>query len=65
VVEVRAGETEGATIAGEKDHGVSAEIVATVVAARRPVGNEDPQITRGAIDGGGLGGRGLILGPDC
>jgi hypothetical protein len=45
VVEVRARETEGRTIACKKDHGVPGEIVATVVAARLPVGNEDPQVT--------------------
>jgi hypothetical protein len=64
VVQVRAGETERATIARKKDRGVPAEIVATVVAARLPVGNENSQITRRAIDGGALGYHGLILGPD-
>jgi hypothetical protein len=61
VVEIRAGETQGATIAGKKDHGAPAEIFATVVAARLPVGNEDPQVTRGAIEGSAFGGHGLIL----
>ena len=60
MVEVRAGETESATIAGKNDHGVPAEVVATVVAARLPVGNEDAQVTSGAVDGGGFGGQGLF-----
>jgi hypothetical protein len=60
---VRTRETERARIARRKDHGVAAEIVTTVLAARLPVGNENSQITRNAIDGGALGGL-VILGPD-
>jgi hypothetical protein len=60
VVQVRAGETESATIAGKKGHGVPAEIVATVVAAQLPVGNEHSQVTRGAIAGGAFRGHGFI-----
>ena len=58
MVEVRAGETKGARFPGKKDHGVLAEIFATVVAARLAVGDEDPQVTRGAIEGGGFDGHG-------
>ena len=64
VVQVRTGETESASLAGKKDHGVPAEILATVAAARFPVGNEDSHFTRGAIDGGAFGGHGFIPGPD-
>jgi hypothetical protein len=63
VVQVRACEAERATIARKNDHGVPVEIVAALVAVRVPVANENSPIT-GAIDGGALGGHGLILGPD-
>ena len=43
MVQVAAGETKRATIAGKRDHGAPAEIFAAVVAPRLPVGNEDPQ----------------------
>jgi hypothetical protein len=52
VVQVRAGEAERATIAGKKNHRVPTEILATVVAARLPAGNEHSQVTRSGIRGG-------------
>jgi diadenosine tetraphosphatase ApaH/serine/threonine PP2A family protein phosphatase len=36
VVEIRAGEAQGAPIAGKKDHGAPPEIVATLILARQP-----------------------------
>jgi hypothetical protein len=41
MVEIRAAETKRATVAGKNDHGVTAEILPAVVAARLAVRNED------------------------
>src|SRR5262249_45496485 len=50
MVEIRTGETKGATIAGKDDHGAPTEIFSAVVTPRLLVGNEDTQVTRGAND---------------
>lgn len=44
MIEIRATETQRATVAGKNNHRVLAESVAAVVAARLPVRHEDPQV---------------------
>jgi hypothetical protein len=50
MVEIRTGKAKGAAIAGKDDHGAPAQIFAAVIAPRLLIGNEDTQVTRGAID---------------
>ena len=59
---IRAGETQRATILASKIMARPPEIVATVVAARLAVGNEDTQVTRAVIEGGAFGEHEFILG---
>jgi len=44
VVQIRAGETERAAVAGEEDPRSAAEILATFIAARVPGRHEDTQV---------------------
>ena len=58
MIEVRAREAEGAAIACENDRRSPAKILATVVAPRVPVGNEDAQVAGGVRAGGRFRGHG-------
>jgi hypothetical protein len=52
MIEIRTGETECATAAGQEDPRSAAKIVTAFIAARVPGRHEDTQVARGAIGGG-------------
>jgi hypothetical protein len=58
VIKIRAGQTEGPTIAREEDPRPPAEIFAAFIAARLAVRYEDAQVARGAVEGSAFDGHG-------